>query len=155
MGRETLLSETRLYDLVRYARHYLHDDGLITDEEFADLVGTGSESARRLEGYDALRKRVEEAELARDAAESRKSQAFQDLRERAEKAEAERDSYRERYDALWNSDALADVRKLQADLDAVLTLLRSCLDSTGIRRSRSTDAAWERVEPLLEARNGK
>jgi hypothetical protein len=45
----------RLRDLVRYCRAELHDAGLISDEEFADLVKVGSESARRLESYDAMK----------------------------------------------------------------------------------------------------
>ncbi len=45
----------RLRDLVRYKRAELHDDGLITDQEYGDLAKVGSESARRLEGYDDLR----------------------------------------------------------------------------------------------------
>jgi hypothetical protein len=49
----------RLRDLIRYCRHELHDEGLITDEEFAALVEVGSESARRLESYDAMRDQIE------------------------------------------------------------------------------------------------
>ena len=54
----------RLLDLVRYMRAELHDEGLITDEEYATLASVGAGSARRLEGYDALR--AENARL-RDA----------------------------------------------------------------------------------------
>lgn len=53
----------RLYDLVRYQRHELHTAGLITNEEYADLLENGSTgpgathqgSVARLEGYDAMR----------------------------------------------------------------------------------------------------
>lgn len=41
----------RLHDLVRYKRHELFDDGLITDDEFSELVQDHSAVAR-LEGYD-------------------------------------------------------------------------------------------------------
>lgn len=44
----------RLVDLVRYSRHRLHEEGLISDDEYAELVAIGSKSARRLEGYDVL-----------------------------------------------------------------------------------------------------
>lgn len=52
----------RLWDLVRYVRGELHREGLITDEELAALVQIGSDSARRLENYDALRARVRRLE---------------------------------------------------------------------------------------------
>jgi hypothetical protein len=45
-------SHKRLYDLVRYCRANLHQAKLITDEEYARLVETGSVSARRLEDYE-------------------------------------------------------------------------------------------------------
>lgn len=55
-------TNVRLFDLVRYARHTLHRDNLITDEEYAWLCmeaplakGPGSPSPRRLEDYDAIR----------------------------------------------------------------------------------------------------
>ena len=51
----------RLFDLVRYSRGSLHEEGLITDEEYAWLCseaplakGRGSPSPRRLEDYDEL-----------------------------------------------------------------------------------------------------
>jgi SMC interacting uncharacterized protein involved in chromosome segregation len=46
-------------DLVRYQRNELHEAGLITNEEFADLVNIGSASARRLEEYDEMRLRLD------------------------------------------------------------------------------------------------
>ena len=45
----------RLLDLVRHQRSELHEAGLITDEEYVELCNVGSESARRLEEYDAVR----------------------------------------------------------------------------------------------------
>lgn len=60
------ITETRLFDLVRYCRGELHEAGLITDQEYADLVTAGSESARRLENYDELRAKI--AELEKDKA---------------------------------------------------------------------------------------
>lgn len=53
--------EKRLLDLVRYSRHALHDENLITDDEFAALVSEGAESARRLESYDELRTKLDAA----------------------------------------------------------------------------------------------
>ncbi len=56
----------RLYDLVRYQRHELQDAGLITEQEMADLILSGSSSARRLEDYDRLHARhAREIEKAR------------------------------------------------------------------------------------------
>lgn len=48
----------RLLDLVRYSRAELHEDGLISDKEYADLVEVGSISARRLEDYDDFRAKI-------------------------------------------------------------------------------------------------
>lgn len=57
---------TRLWDLVRFCRHELHREGLITNEEYAELAaaensapGSGSPSAQRLATYDALLATVE------------------------------------------------------------------------------------------------
>jgi hypothetical protein len=54
------LTDARLMDLVRYARHHLFTEGLITNEEYAALVQHQGAVAR-LEGYDAavLAERVE------------------------------------------------------------------------------------------------
>lgn len=49
----------RLLDLVRYKRHALHEDNLITDEEYAELCSVGPGSARRLENYDVITARSE------------------------------------------------------------------------------------------------
>lgn len=48
----------RLLDLVRYSRAELHEDGLISDQEYADLVEVGSISARRLEDYDEIKQSI-------------------------------------------------------------------------------------------------
>tara|TARA_R110000796_G_scaffold226774_3_gene343309 strand:+ start:598 stop:852 length:255 start_codon:yes stop_codon:yes gene_type:complete len=57
----------RLFDLVRYSRFPLYEEGLITDAEYAWLVsncdlakGKSSPSPRRLEDYDDLRARLDE-----------------------------------------------------------------------------------------------
>ncbi len=59
------IDHVRLFDLVRQARGTLHEENLITDEEYAWLSGgsplatdqkkNGSPSPRRLEDYDDLR----------------------------------------------------------------------------------------------------
>lgn len=58
----------RLFDLVRYSRAISHEDGLISDEEYAWLCGGspmtnspqgGSPSPRRLEEYDEMRAMIE------------------------------------------------------------------------------------------------
>lgn len=65
----------RLFDLVRYCRAQLHEDGLITDTEYAWLAadadlakGDGSPSPRRLEEYDEISKRLRDRERQLDEA---------------------------------------------------------------------------------------
>lgn len=55
-----LNSHTRLMDLVRYARQFLHEEGLISDEEFAALVADADSGKRvaRLESYTQVRDRM-------------------------------------------------------------------------------------------------
>lgn len=65
----TDITHKRLFDLVRYARSPLHDAGLVTDEEYAWLclaesTGDGSPSARRLEDYDELKRKLADAKAA-------------------------------------------------------------------------------------------
>lgn len=47
-------SMQRQMDLIRYARHFLHDEGLISDEEYAEIVqdNEGGKRKERLEAYD-------------------------------------------------------------------------------------------------------
>lgn len=61
--------DPRLLDLVRQMRAPLHEDGLITDQEYADLAAVGSISARRLETYDDMRVKLALADALRDAAQ--------------------------------------------------------------------------------------
>jgi hypothetical protein len=53
----------RLLDLVRYSRHALHEEGLITDQEYTELMGVHA-SPRRLEGYDEVRTKLTAAAAA-------------------------------------------------------------------------------------------
>ena len=63
-------TNVRLFDLVRHCRANLHEEGLITDKEYAWLCAEapmatssgGSPSARRLEDYDQLRERIKRME---------------------------------------------------------------------------------------------
>ena len=83
MGAETqkgqvmsdINTNVRLFDLVRHCRASLHEEGLITDKEYAWLCAEalmatspsgGSPSARRLEDYDQLRERIKRLEEALD-----------------------------------------------------------------------------------------
>lgn len=63
------ITESRLFDLVRYMRSELHDADLINDEEYFWLCSgandpkiQGSPSRLRLEEYDEIRKNMEEAQ---------------------------------------------------------------------------------------------
>ena len=51
----------RATDLVRYARHFLHNENLISDEEYAAIVQDSEGRVARLEGYDTALARVEAA----------------------------------------------------------------------------------------------
>jgi hypothetical protein len=64
-------TNVRLFDLVRYCRAGLHEEGLIDDKEYAWLCAEasinkspsgGSPSARRLEDYDQLKDRIKRLE---------------------------------------------------------------------------------------------
>ena len=67
----------RLFDLVRFCRHKLFEENLITPEEFSDILAEGSVSApdggsvRRLESYDQMRQCITALEAERDALKSR------------------------------------------------------------------------------------
>ena len=71
-------TNVRLFDLVRHQRAALHEDELITDEEYAWLCGSemamspqgGSPSPRRLEDYDRTHEQLEAMRSAiKDAAQ--------------------------------------------------------------------------------------
>jgi len=50
----------RVHDLVRFMRTELHNEGLITDEEYVSLAGD-SGALQRLEDYDAVIQKAKEA----------------------------------------------------------------------------------------------
>ena len=54
------------YNLVRYACHFLHDESLITDEEFAALVADHEHGQRvaRLEAYEVIKRFKRRADKA-------------------------------------------------------------------------------------------
>jgi transposase len=52
------VTNTRLFDLVRYSRAELHESGLITDEEYV-MLASDSASVERLEDYDKLRAKLD------------------------------------------------------------------------------------------------
>jgi hypothetical protein len=60
-ARAQVADRQRLFDLVRYCRHKLHDDGLISNKEFSQILTDGSASepdggsVKRLESYDQIR----------------------------------------------------------------------------------------------------
>jgi hypothetical protein len=56
-----ITEDQRLRDLVRHQRGALHEAGLITDDEYALIAEWGSASARRLEAYDAIKRKSDQA----------------------------------------------------------------------------------------------
>lgn len=53
----------RLFDLVRYARGYLHDEGCLTDAEYSEVLTTDPiNSVKRLEAYYEMKARITELE---------------------------------------------------------------------------------------------
>lgn len=63
------MGDNRLFDLVRYQRMELHEAGLITGEEYADLLNDprSKGAVARLETYDDMKARVDAAESRWDA----------------------------------------------------------------------------------------
>lgn len=59
-AERTAVRLERMSDLVRYKRAELHNDGLISDEEYAEIVQDHAAVAR-LEGYDAIKGELEGA----------------------------------------------------------------------------------------------
>lgn len=51
------MTEQRLQDLVRYARSYLHENDLITDDEYAKLASIEGSPAR-LRSYDSMQAEI-------------------------------------------------------------------------------------------------
>ena len=49
----------RATDLVRFARHFLHNENCISDEEYAAIVADSDGRVARLEGYDKVRTALE------------------------------------------------------------------------------------------------
>lgn len=60
---DELAQRVRLHDLIRHQRGSLHDAGLLTDAEYADLAADHGAVAR-LETYDGMRARIEALEVA-------------------------------------------------------------------------------------------
>lgn len=60
--KERAAKNQRMFDLVRYMRGSLHEEGLLSDQEYSDICEWGADAARRLETYDVMRKRAGEAE---------------------------------------------------------------------------------------------
>jgi hypothetical protein len=69
-AEQVAASLQRMTDLVRYARLFLHNEGLITDEEYTSILQDSEGRVARLEGYDAAIKQVA-AEARRDELPSR------------------------------------------------------------------------------------
>lgn len=66
--------EQRQMDLIRYARHFLHTNNCISDDEYAALVqdNDGGQRISRLEGYDTAIQVSREREQAIQAAPRRR-----------------------------------------------------------------------------------
>lgn len=64
------MKDDRLFDLVRFARHFLHDAELISDDEYTELLTGGGDppngSVKRLESYDELCKNLDNVKAERD-----------------------------------------------------------------------------------------
>ena len=67
------MDNKRLFDLVRLMRMELHEEGLITDEEYADLLNDdrSKESIKRLESYDEMKAGRNEQMVRAERAEER------------------------------------------------------------------------------------
>lgn len=79
-------TNVRLFDLVRYMRAELHEENLISDEEYAWLCAEasmanspkgGSPSPRRLEDYDGIKQELEATKRKLKAVEGRDAETLQ------------------------------------------------------------------------------
>lgn len=61
------MTDQRIKDLVYYMRDELKQSGLITREEWSEIMSWHKGAARRLEAYDDLQKKLSDAELCVDA----------------------------------------------------------------------------------------
>lgn len=107
MGSSVPIATPRLYDIVRYMRNELLDEGLITIDEWTWLVAADDvqpASARRLETYDDMRMHI--LDLRSALAEARRKMRYmvdhgewytpEDTIERAEIMLKETDAYENR-----------------------------------------------------------
>lgn len=121
----------RLADLVRYERHTLHETGLISDEEYAEILQNPG-AVDRLEGYDAAQREIGKlhSECARLIAErDAEYAAVNKLGEQIQRLTAERDA------------ALAKL----ADVEQANRLARDIAEQAQIER----DAALADKERLM------
>jgi hypothetical protein len=113
MGKEIPITQSRLFDLVRYARYWLQDKGVISMGEWTWLVVAstgpqpGSPSRVRLEENDGLRAE-RDALAARVAGVEQLRDSWQAL---IDSAEGRRDSYFFRRNALILARGLANIMR--------------------------------------------
>ncbi len=135
--------KARLFDLVRYARGYLHDAGLITDEEFSEILTTDSiNSVKRLESYDEVQAKLAaaKADVARltderdralagaRASDDERAQAVESMREAT--AEVERLKGEIALSALFYARAINENGKAATAAGEMAVLLRAALRET-------------------------
>lgn len=160
MGQSIPLTESRLFDLVRYARYWLQDEHVISMGEWTWLTmsatgeGTGSVSRNRLEENDRLRAaltaaqaRIEALERERDAASSHNRELLLHLAE----AQANLNDIASR---LAVEDARTTLQaKTIRGLEAVIREYLDALDVACNHVMRTDDdfASYEPIDARLEA----
>jgi hypothetical protein len=155
MGKEkqttASFDNVRLFDLVRYMRAELHDEGLITDSEYV-AIEMEKGSVKRLEDYDnaqselsALRKELEGAIRERDACH----ECWDNFRETVSEVIPDM----ENAPLFQQGETIVkEISSLRSQLEKAREVL-GAVTSTNIQYSRlETDYTYVRIDDLFKAK---
>ena len=121
------MTNQRLADLVRHQRHALHDAGLISDDEYAEIL-QDPVAVDSLEDYDALRRKQADIMQANRMAQVLLDQSWAEVAEL--KAEVERLRGWQRFDG----ESLSELNNLLTEARREMAELRTDRELVELRR---------------------